>query len=322
MIDASAIICTYNPRPHYLTRVLAALRDQTHPMEQWELLLIDNASHEPLTAETWDLSWHPRARLIREEKLGLSAARMRGMRESSADLLVFIDDDNILGPNYLAEAVRIKAEWRQLGVWGGSIVPEFEGSPPDHLREFLSVLALREIRTPRWSNISTCTDAEPWGAGLCVRANVAAEYSRLCEQTVIGVGDRIGKSLLSGGDTEICIVACSLGLGMGLFPNLKITHLIPKERLEEDYLVRITEGIQTSLHLIGFKWHGILPSSPFSLLNFLRLCLNIVQKRGIYRRMYLAGIRARIGARRVIAANRNSDVHLLRNIKITSSRKM
>src|SRR5450631_1561319 len=114
-MEISVIICTHNPRPHYLSRVLAALRSQTLPMEQWELLVIDNASQEPLTADTWDLSWHPRARLIREDELGLAPARMRGMRESLAELLVFVDDDNILDPSYLSEVVRIKHEWAQLG---------------------------------------------------------------------------------------------------------------------------------------------------------------------------------------------------------------
>src|ERR1700730_14399595 len=115
MISASVIICTHNPRLHYLRRVLDALRNQTLPLEQWELLLIDNASKEPLTSELWNMSWHPHARLIREEKLGLSSARIRGMRESSADLLVFVDDDNVLEPSYLFEAIRIKREWPLLG---------------------------------------------------------------------------------------------------------------------------------------------------------------------------------------------------------------
>jgi hypothetical protein len=45
----SVILCTHNPRPDYLSRVLASLRGQTLPAEQWEFLLIDNASRQPLT---------------------------------------------------------------------------------------------------------------------------------------------------------------------------------------------------------------------------------------------------------------------------------
>jgi len=47
---------------------------QTLPLEQWELLVIDNASNEPLL-KVWDLSCHPHARHIREEELGLTPIR-------------------------------------------------------------------------------------------------------------------------------------------------------------------------------------------------------------------------------------------------------
>jgi glycosyltransferase involved in cell wall biosynthesis len=96
MLCASVIICTHNPRPHYLPQVLEALRNQTLPLDRWELLLVDNASKEPLTASSSDISWHPYGRHVREEKVGLSSARLCGMREASSDLCVFVDDDNVL----------------------------------------------------------------------------------------------------------------------------------------------------------------------------------------------------------------------------------
>jgi glycosyltransferase involved in cell wall biosynthesis len=300
IIHASVIIITHNPRPHYLGRVLTALRGQTLSTEQWELLVVDNASDEPLTADAWDLSWHPRTKLIREDELGTSVARARGIREAAANLLVFVDDDNVLDHNYLAEALRIGREWPQLGVWGGSIVPEFEVEPPDYLRDYLCYLALREINTERWCNLSNFIGTDPWGAGMCLRASVAAEYCRLRAKSTIHIG-RVG-NLLSGEDTEMCYVAhYSLGLGMGLFPALKLVHLIPKERLKEDYLVNICTGIHTSLLLIDFKWRGILPGSPFSAIKLLRICKNVMVRRGIERRIYLAQLRAIVDARRIIA---------------------
>jgi glycosyltransferase involved in cell wall biosynthesis len=299
----SVIICTHNPRSHYLDRVLTALRNQSLPKHDWDLLVIDNASREPLTASGLDLSWHPTARIIREENLGLSMARMRGMREASASLLVFVDDDNVLDIDYLSNVNSISQHWPQLGVWGGSITPEFEVNPSKYLEEFLGVLAIRKVDTPRWGNVSTCSDAEPWGAGLCVRASVASQYCELYGKSAIQVGDRTGTSVLSGGDTEICLIACNIGLGMGVFPDLKVVHLIPKERVSEEYLIRITEGIQTSLHLVAYKWHGIFPSSPFSMSNVLRLGKNLLLKGRVHRRMDLASIRARLRARRIISGS-------------------
>src|SRR5450755_3877223 len=131
MMDLSVILCSHNPRPDYLRRTLAALRNQTLPKDRWELLLIDNASEISLARE-WDLSWHTNARHISEEELGISKARRRGMQESNCDVLLFVDDDNVLAPDYLSEALKLYKEWPRLGTWGsGTIVPEFEREPHD-----------------------------------------------------------------------------------------------------------------------------------------------------------------------------------------------
>ena len=104
MLDASVVICTHNPRSDYFARVLDGLRNQTLPLHKWELLIVDNASRLPLVA---DYSWHPLARHILESELGLTPARRRGIREASADVIIFVDDDNVLEENYLREAIKL-----------------------------------------------------------------------------------------------------------------------------------------------------------------------------------------------------------------------
>ena len=48
-MNLSVVICTHNQRKDYLQRTLEALKAQTLPPAQWELLLIDNASDEKLS---------------------------------------------------------------------------------------------------------------------------------------------------------------------------------------------------------------------------------------------------------------------------------
>jgi glycosyltransferase involved in cell wall biosynthesis len=107
MLDASVIICTHNPRRDYFARVLDGLRNQTLPLDKWELLIVDNLSQVPL-ASSWDISWHPTARHILESELGLSPARQRGIQEASTDLIIFVDDDNVLDETYLADSLCTK----------------------------------------------------------------------------------------------------------------------------------------------------------------------------------------------------------------------
>ncbi len=250
MPELSVIICTHNPKPAYLRRALTAVQTQTLPLEQWELLLVDNASNEPL-ASIWDLSWHPQARHVREARLGLTPARLRGIAEVRSDLLVFVDDDNLLRCDFLARALEIAREFPWIGAWGGNVVGEFEQPVPGWARPHLHALALRDVDRDYWSNYLVDNRSLPFGAGLCVRKPVAAAYVRaLADRPASMDLDRKGTSLVSAGDIDLALTAYDAGYGTGMFQRLHITHLIPKTRLTVDYLCRLLEGIEYSTHLL------------------------------------------------------------------------
>jgi glycosyltransferase involved in cell wall biosynthesis len=300
MLDASVVICTHNPRSDYLARVLDGLRHQTLPLHKWELLIVDNASRLPL-ASSCDISWHPNSRHILESELGLSWARRRGILEASTDLIIFVDDDNVLDEAYLTEAIKIKQEWPSLGVWGsGCIRGDFEVELPESLRKHRSWLPLRDVPAPRWSNLVFYEDAMPMGAGLCVRKEIAMAYDQFCDQSSIQITDRQGASLVGKGDTEISIVCCNLGRGTGVFPELKLTHLIPQHRVSEDYFVRLAEGTYVSDFLLGYKWRHIIPQSPYSVKTLLSVLKTILLYRGVDRKIRFAWARALAKAKRII----------------------
>jgi hypothetical protein len=305
-LNLAVVICTHNPDPEYLRRVLAALREQSLAMRDWELLLVDNASGEPLT-DRFDLSWHPNGRHVREERLGLAIARTRGIAESRGDLLVFVDDDNVLPENYLEEALKLAASWPQLEVFGGAIVPEFEIQPEPHLSRFLHMLALRDVASPKWSNETDCAPARPWGAGMCVRRSTALAYKKHIESAELQITDRIGSQLLCGGDDEFSLIACSHGKGVGIFPELVLIHLIPKLRLNERYLLRMARGRVTSHALLEYKWHGREPELPFGLRCILRFLYDLLSLQGINRKMRVASFLGSIDGYNAIRNIR--DVH-------------
>jgi glycosyltransferase involved in cell wall biosynthesis len=300
-MDISVIICAHNPRPDYLERVLGSLRNQRLPKDKWELLVIDNASEVSVASQT-DISWHPKARHIFESELGLAPARRRGMREAVADLLVFVDDDNILDDGYLFEALTISRDWPSLGVWGsGAVSHDYEVDPPEYLREFLYYLPIRQVAAPQWSNVPSCFPAIPFGAGFCVRSTVGAAYREYCAESQIQITGRRGKNLSSGEDTEICFIACKQGFGMGVFPQLKLKHLIPKDRISEKYLLNLVESSVSSLLLMQYKWNSVVPPSPFATKGLLSILKTIMIHRGMDRRARFARLRATAKARRLIS---------------------
>jgi hypothetical protein len=243
-----------------LRRVLEALDAQTLPKESWELLVIDNASEQRLI-ERWALSWHPRARHIREEELGLTPARLRGIKESNGNLLVFVDDDNLLAPDYLQTARALLTAHPYLGVIGAGILePEFAVEPTPELTAYLSLLALRQVSEARWSNNANDFCAVPWGAGLCVRRQVAASYQQFVKRLdVVEILDRRGEWLFGDGDVAFSWASVARGQGFGVFPGLQLTHLIPAERLTQRYLLRLVYDATFSSDVVRYRRMGILP---------------------------------------------------------------
>ena len=239
----SIVVCTHNPRPDYFRRCLDGLRAQTFASNSWELVVVDNRSDVPLAGRI-DLAWHRHALIVREEALGLTAARLRGIRESTGDLLVFVDDDNVLNVDFLEIALRTAEERSFLGAWSGQCLPVFEEPPPAWTRRYWGNLCIREFERERWSNLPRLPDTMPYGAGLCVRRSVALHYLGLHESGKRSFQfDRSGNSLLSAGDNDLAACACDLDLGVGLIASLKLAHLIPPERLTEEYLAHLSEAI-------------------------------------------------------------------------------
>lgn len=256
--EVSVIICTHNPREDYLRRTLEALRKQTLAVERWELLLIDNASARPLKAaevksekvekwesgkvETWegvkvDLGWHPRARVVREDEVGLTAARLRAFREAKSELLVFVDDDNALFADYLESGLEIASQWPCLGAWGCQYFSEYDNGK-NYSRE-QDVWSSR-LETDLWTSLPD-RRAAPFGGGMFLRKAVADEYQRKCAtEPLRKLLDRAGSSLSSYGDFDIAFTACDIGLGIGRFHKLRLIHLIPAVRLTPEYSWRIT----------------------------------------------------------------------------------
>jgi glycosyltransferase involved in cell wall biosynthesis len=303
-MQLSVVICTHNPRADYLQQVLDALKAQTLPKDQWELLLIDNASKE-LLATSWDLSWHPHARHIREDELGLTPARLRGIKESTGEILVFMDDDNVPAPDYLATSLEIASIQVSIAVWNGRVDPEFDQKPAEWMRPLWGALAIRPVERDCWANVYDCAEARPWGAGMCVRRKLALAYSEEVKRVAaFNILDRRGSSLMSAGDLHFASLACRLGWGMGCFRGLKLKHLIPATRLERAYLENLCENIHFSCGMLLLAEGGKIPVTGFRFRSLARFGINWLTLRGGARLDWLAYRRAAKRLQQVVIAGR------------------
>lgn len=244
----SVILPTRNPHLGRLAHALNGLSAQGLPRNEWELLVIDNGSTPGLTPEIHPLLREASTQILVEPQAGLTPARLAGIRAARGEILIFVDDDNVLVPTYLADAVhRFDAE-PALGAAGGPVVPEWETPPPAWSREFWGLLALRERgaspEIARGRAGAPWPDFAPVGAGLCVRRRHALAYA----EAVAGdprrrALDRRNGALASGGDNDLVFSVLHSGADVGYFPELRVIHLIPRGRLDPRYLARLNRGI-------------------------------------------------------------------------------
>jgi len=257
-LAVSVIVCTYNPAPHRIDATIRALAGQTMPVQDFEIVVVDNAS-APQLCDVWGLK---NLRLTREPRQGLTHARLRGMRETKAPVLVFVDDDNLLSPDYLMAVAAGFSRDSLLGGLGGRIDPEWEaGPPPAWTNEFLDLLAVRDLgEEPISAGLGVpprYPACAPVGAGMAVRREALAPWAEtLCNG--VATLDRTGSSLSSGGDNDIVLHMLRAGWQVGYNPTLRLRHIIPAARTAPGYLGRLTESIMISW-IDVLDHHGLRP---------------------------------------------------------------
>ena len=266
----SAIICTYNPDLKRLDRVLRALEAQTLPQSEWECLLIDNASVPALAGQV-DMAWHASGRIVREEAVGLTHARLKSIAEARGEILVFVDDDCLLDPDYLAQTVKIHQKNFFLGAVGGYGRAEYATTPPPWLTKSLRQYHL-DMPIPQTEHTLAYARVRkfwgPWfpvGAGLTIRRELAMRYADLIRNDPLALGlGRSGNILTGGEDLDMDICVMDQGYAIGKSTELRFTHVIPNSRLELDYMLQLLYLSQYSTErlLVHRGWKKALPWKP------------------------------------------------------------
>lgn len=260
----SVIICTYNPAEHVFSKCLSAVSIAAGLQRPLEIIIVDNNSDNHFSQQQYFISFlkEQGAKLVCEKKQGLTNARLRGILEASGDILVFIDDDNIISSNFFIEVLNIATAYPHIGSFSGQVSLLYEQEPPRWTKRYWGMLVHRQFSGTQWSNVPFDQQCMPCGAGLCVRKEVADYYLMLHETGKRNFNlDRSVNSLLSGGDNDLAMCACDIGMSMGVFSSLTMQHYAARERFTLRYLKKLAYGIYYSEKLLKYMRLNIIENT-------------------------------------------------------------
>ena len=150
-MSATILIPTYRRGP-MLTELLASLAPQIDGADGVDAVVIDNDPEGSARAIVAPFEAGGRLRYVWESRRGIVHARNRGLAEATGDYILFLDDDQVPGADWLAAWLAqadgvVKASF-------GRTLPRYAGTPPTGLKTLLDSLFTRDFDLPTGADIT------------------------------------------------------------------------------------------------------------------------------------------------------------------------
>jgi glycosyltransferase involved in cell wall biosynthesis len=242
----SIVICCHNSATRLGDTLGFIARQRSRVTLAWEVLVVDNAStdetQETARVAATKLGIASHLRILYESNPGQTNARLKGIKESIYDLILFADDDNHLAQDYLMNIVTLMHEHPEVGIMGGWNKPKFPFQPGPWIADQYTALA-----------IGKKSDADmfvTWvfGAGMVVRRKV---FETLAERGIAPlISGRTGSYQGAGDDAELCALARFAGFRIYYTNQLTLDHAISGHRLSKRQFIKSNVGtIEPVVHL-------------------------------------------------------------------------
>ena len=233
----SIIICCHNSGSK-ITPTLNHIFAQNVPDNLlWEVILVDNNCTDE-TVNTSSTIYNGSGSnvdfsIISEPVPGLMNARKSGIASTRYELMLFIDDDNWISPDYLKQCMATMEQHPNTAVLGGCGSAVSENAPP-WFDQFSDSFAVGK------QGPSSGIVPFVYGAGMCIRHSAWATLESSAFQSLL-LG-RTEKNLTSGEDTEMCYGLRLLGFDVRYNEHLTFMHDLPMQRLDWHYLKQLFFG--------------------------------------------------------------------------------
>ena len=229
-MDVSVILATYNRAASLRTTLETFSHLVCPPHLSWELLVVDNNSHDNTReviqtfASTATFTLH----YIFEEQQGRSAALNSGIAAATGKIIAFTDDDVLLHPDWLANLPRTFERFDCAAV-GGRIVPLWNHTKP----EWLEMDGQQAVVNFELGEEFTSIRVPPMGANCAFRKQVFTKYGLFR----LDLGVNGNKHTVTCEDTEFGFRLLRGGEQIMYCPDAVVYHPVDPKRTTKKYFL-------------------------------------------------------------------------------------
>ena len=242
----SVIVCTYK-NPDQLRECLQSLITQTFPANEYEILVVDNNSNDesPEVVNSFSKQYD-NVKYFFESNQGLSHARNRGIRESTADIIAFTDDDALVDQQWIESLLSVFTQSADIWAVGGKTIPLWRTERPDWLDDtLLPSLSIREYG----DNIRELIWPERM---IGVNCSFRKEIFNIIGFFDVSLG-RKGNILFDQEDIEIQKRIYGANKKIFYTPYAIVQHIITSQRTNSDYFMKRTYGSFRTYCILDYR---------------------------------------------------------------------
>lgn len=285
----SIIICCYNSSSRIKEVLKYLFNQQNIDSILWEIIIVNNCCTDNTNEVVYSIiptTPNIDIRIVNEKNPGLINARIKGISIAKYEYLLFCDDDNLLCKTYVKGIFDIMSSDNKIGACGGIGIELIKDcKKPNWFDQFKNNYAVgSQIRDPQTAL---------YGAGMCIRGSAIKKIND--KGFIPFLTGRKGNQLLAGDDSEIICALRLSGYRLIASDKLIFWHILPSNRLSEEYLKKMALGFGMTMPVI-FTYRKILnnkKSITFSyiliyyMINLIKSSIYAVTQKGLRKHFFL-----------------------------------
>jgi glycosyltransferase involved in cell wall biosynthesis len=237
-MDFSVIIASYN-RKDYIIGALESLYRQTLPKESFEVIVVDNNSHDDTEAlcKTY-IADHSEVCIyfMVETRQGASYARNTGAARAKGKWLIFMDDDALAFPDFLQKIEAFYQDHPDAGGLGGRIIPKYIPSEPRWMSKYVSSMV------GNFDYSQETVEFAPLGYPLESNMVISKSDFDLVGGFDTNLPGVSGTFRIGGEGKALFYKLKTLGRTIWYDPQVIVEHVVEVKKLTREYLYRVASG--------------------------------------------------------------------------------